>query len=69
VLRVSKPFQSSSHIWTSETMHCGKEERQSETLYAKLRRDWVDMFTTWVDITKDATCTPGYMQSVSASPP
>ena len=27
------------------------------------------MFTTSVNITKDATCTPGYQQSVSASPP
>ena len=37
-----------------------KEERQSETLYDKLRTDWVDMFTTSVNITKDATCTPGH---------
>ena len=49
--------------------HCVKEERQSETLYDKLWRDWVDMFTTSVNIIKDATCTPGYQQSVSASPP
>jgi len=40
--------------------HCVKEERQSETLYDKLRRDWVDMNTTSVNIAKDATCTPGY---------
>lgn len=26
--------------------HCVKEERQSETLYDKLRRDWVDMFVS-----------------------
>ena len=49
--------------------HCVKEERQSETLYDKLRRDWVDMFTTSVNITKDATCTPGSQQNVSSSPP
>lgn len=48
--------------------HCVKEERQSETLYDKLRRDWVDMFTTSVNITKDATCAPGSQQSVSSSP-
>ena len=46
-----------------------KEERQSETLYDKLRRDWVDMFTTSVNITKDGTCTPGSQQNVSSSPP
>lgn len=45
-----------------------KEERQSETLYEKFHRDWVDMFTASVNITKDATCTPGYQQSVSTSP-
>ena len=49
--------------------HCVKEERQSETLYDKLRRDCVDMFTTSVNITKDATYTPGYQQSLSVSPP
>lgn len=49
--------------------HCVKEERQSETLYDKLRRDWVDMFTTSVNITKDGTCTPGSQQNVSSSPP
>ena len=49
--------------------HCVKEERQPETLYDKLRRGWADMFTTSVNITKDATCTPSYQQSVSASPP
>lgn len=49
--------------------HRVKEERQSETLYDKLRRDWVDMFTTSVNITKDATCTPGSQQNVSSSPP
>ena len=38
--------------------HCVKEVTQSETLYDKLRRDWVDMFTTSVSVTKDATCTP-----------
>ena len=48
--------------------HCVKEERQSETLYDKLRRDRVDMFTTSVSITKDATCTPASQQSVSSSP-
>ena len=49
--------------------HCVKEERQSETLYDKLRRDWVDMFTTSVNITKDGTCTPGSQQNVGSSPP
>lgn len=49
--------------------HCVKEERQSETLYDNLRRDWADMFTTSVNITKDVSCTPGYQQSVSTSPP
>ena len=49
--------------------HCVKEERQSETLYDKLRRDWVDMFTTSVNITKDGTRTPGSQQNVSSSPP
>ena len=43
--------------------HCAKEERQSETLYDKLRRDWVDMFTTSVNITKEGTCTPGSHQT------
>ena len=47
--------------------HCVKEERQSEN--DKLRRDWVDMFTTSVNITKDGTCTPGSQQNVSSSPP
>ena len=37
--------------------------------YDKLRRDWVDMFITSVNITKGATCTPGYQQNLSASPP
>ena len=45
-----------------------REERQSETLNEKLHRDWVDMFTTSVNTTKDATCTPGSQQSVSSSP-
>ena len=49
--------------------HCVKGERQSETLYDKLRRDWVDMFTTSVNITKDGTCTSGSQQNVSLSPP
>ena len=26
--------------------HCVKDERPSETLYDKLRRDWADRFTT-----------------------
>ena len=46
-----------------------KEQRQSETLYDKLRRDWVDVFTTSVKITKDGTCTPGSQQNVISSPP
>ena len=48
--------------------HYVREERQSETLNDKLHRDWVDMFTTSVNKTKDATCTPGSQQSVSSSP-
>lgn len=51
--------------------HCVKDKRQSETLYDKLRRDWVKMFTTAVNITEDVTCicTPGNQESVSASSP
>ena len=54
-----------SHLDISD--HCVKEERYSETLYDKLRRDWVGMFTTSVNITEDTTCTSGNQQSVNAS--
>ena len=37
--------------------HCVKEGRQSEALYCKLCSDWVDMFSTSVNITNDATST------------
>ena len=30
--------------------HCVKDERPSETLYDKLRRDWVDRFTTSINV-------------------
>ena len=48
--------------------HSVKEERKG-TLYDKLRRDWVDMFTTVVNITEDAPCAPGKQQNVSGSTP
>lgn len=44
---------------------CVKEKRQMETLYDKLHRDWVDRFTTSVNITEDAPCAPSIQQSVS----
>ena len=44
-----------------------KEERQSETLYDKLCRDWVGMFIMSVNVTEDITCTPGNQQSVNGS--
>ena len=46
--------------------HCVKE-RQFETHYDMLRRDWVDILTTSGNITRDATRTPGYQRSVTAS--
>ena len=68
-----KSFQTFSELESHLDIgdHHVREESQSETLYDKLRRDWVDMFSTSVNITKttkDATSTPDYQQSVSASP-
>ena len=33
--------------------HCLKDERPSETLYDKLRKDWADRLTTSVNVTED----------------
>ena len=49
----SKSFRNFSELESHLDIedHCVKEERQSETLYDKLRRDWADIFTTSVNIT------------------
>lgn len=36
--------------------HCVKDERLSETVYDKLRRDWAERFTTSVSITDEPQC-------------
>ena len=41
--------------------HCIKDERPSETLYDKLRRDWADGFTTSVNVTEDEPSKPNIL--------
>ena len=49
--------------------HSVKDE-QKETLYDKLRRDWVERFTTAVSITQDEVCTSSNVtnENESSSP-
>ena len=46
-----------------------KDERPSETLYDKLRRDWVDRFTTSVNVTENEPSEPNIHQSENVSIP
>ena len=41
--------------------HCLKDERPSETLYDRLRRDWADRFTTSVNVTEDEPSEPNIL--------
>ena len=41
--------------------HCLKDERPSETLYYKLRRDWADRFTTSVNVIGDEPSEPNIL--------
>ena len=49
--------------------HCVKDERPSETLYDKLRRDWVDRFITSVNVTENEPSEPNIHQSENVSIP
>ena len=49
--------------------HCVKDERPSETLYDKLRRDWADRFTTSVNVTENEPSEPNIRQSENVSIP
>ncbi|PFX12870.1 Protein sidekick-2 [Stylophora pistillata] len=49
--------------------HCVKDERLSETVYDKLRRDWAERFTTSVSITDEPQCETSTHQVVRDSMP
>ena len=66
-----KSFQTFSELESHLDVanHCVKEERPSETLYDKLRRDWVDRFTTSVNVTENEPSEPNIHQSENVSIP
>ena len=49
--------------------HCVKDERPSETLYDRLSRDWVDRFTTSVNVTESEPSEPNIHQTENVSVP
>ena len=55
-----KSFQTFSELESHLDVgnHCVKDERPSETLYDKLRRDWVDRFITSVNVTENEPSEP-----------
>ncbi len=66
-----KSFQNFSELESHLDIgdHSVKDE-QKETLYDKLRRDWVERFTTAVGITQDEACTSSNVtnENESSSP-
>ncbi|XP_068684474.1 uncharacterized protein [Montipora foliosa] len=48
--------------------HCVEAERQSETLYDTIRRDWVERFTTTVNITENEPCEPVHQSESEPAP-
>ena len=58
-LRVSKYIKLEPHLDVGD--HCIKDERPSETLYDKLRRDWADGFTKSVNVTEDEQSKPNIL--------
>ena len=66
-----KSFQTFSELESHLDVgnHCVKDERPSETLYDKLRRDWVDRFITSVNVTENEPSEPNIHQSENVSIP
>ena len=66
-----KSFQTFSELESHLDVgdHCVKDERPSETLYDKLRRDWADRFTTSVNVTENEPSEPNIHQSENVSIP
>ena len=64
-----KSFQTFSELESHLDVgnHCVKDERPSETLYDKLRRDWVDRLTSSVNVTENEPSDPNIHQSENVS--
>ena len=69
--RCVKSFQTFSELESHLDVgdHCVKDERPSETLYDKLRRDRADRFTTSVNVTENEPSEPNIHQSENVSIP